>query len=139
MRFSGRVFKVKNFWAIEVPMLGITTQGRTKRDAFNMVKDAVESLVDREGFSVSVHPGQKEYFEIGSNDLATFVAFMLKRMRQKYGLSLQEVAERMGSKSPNAYARYEQGKTVPTIETLGKLLSAVAVGEDFTISLNRVP
>lgn len=139
MRFSGRVFKVKNFWAIEVPMLGVTTQGRTKRDAFDMVKDAVESLVGREGFSVSVHPGKKEYFEIGSNDLATFGAFMLKRMRQKYGLSLQEVAERMGSKSPNSYARYEQGKTVPTIEMLGKLLSAVAAGEDFIISGNRVP
>ena len=108
MRFSGRVFKVKNHWAIEVPILGITTQGRTKKDAFDMIKDAIESLVGRDGFAISVHAGTKDYFEVGSNDLATFGAFLLKRMRQKHGLTLHEVSHRMGSNSPNAYARYEQ-------------------------------
>jgi predicted RNase H-like HicB family nuclease len=43
MRLSGRVFKSGNYWAIEVPILGIVTQGHSKKDAFDMIADAVES------------------------------------------------------------------------------------------------
>jgi transcriptional regulator with XRE-family HTH domain len=41
------------------------------------------------------------------------------------------VARRLGSRSKTAYARYEQGRTVPTVEKLFELLAAVAPGEDF--------
>jgi len=39
----------------------------------------------------------------------------------------------LGAKSRNAYARYEQGRSVPTVEKLDKLLQAVSGGRDFVL------
>ncbi|HWQ68381.1 MAG TPA: helix-turn-helix transcriptional regulator [Patescibacteria group bacterium] len=41
------------------------------------------------------------------------------------GLSLAQVAERLGATSINAYARYEQDRSVPTIQKLSELFAAV--------------
>jgi transcriptional regulator with XRE-family HTH domain len=61
------------------------------------------------------------------------MSLLLKRLRLKKGLSLLQVAEKLGIKSPNAYARYEQGVSVPTVEKLTQLLSAVSPGADFVL------
>ena len=52
-------------------------------------------------------------------------------------LSEAEVADRLGAKSRNAYARYEQGASVPTIEKLDQLLRAVSPGPDCVLALSR--
>ena len=126
MRFAGRIFKDGQFWLIEVPVLGIMTQGRTKKEAFKMIADAIEALVDKPGFRIEVFGGEGNYFEIDSSDQGVLTAFLLRRQRLRQGLSLQEVAKLMGAKSPNSYARYEQGKSVPTVSKLHDLLSAVS-------------
>ena len=72
-------------------------------------------------------------FEVYSQDLAAMIAFLLRRQRVKHGLSLAEVAGRLGSSSFNTYARYEQGKSVPTVEKFNQLLSAVSPGRDFVL------
>ncbi len=133
MRFAGRVFKTGHYWAIEVPILGVVTQGRTKKEAFSMIADAIEALVNKKGFKVRVFPGKGEYFEVDSAEQAKLSAFLLRRQRTKRGLTLVEVAHRLGAKSHNTYARYEQGKSVPTIEKFVQLLSAVSPGNDFVL------
>ncbi len=133
MRFAGRVFKVGKYWAIEVPILGVVTQGHTKKEAYGMIADAIESLVNREGFRVEVFPQKGDYFEISSSDLAALSAFLLRRQRIKRGLTLAEVAKRLGAKSHNTYARYEQGKSIPTIEKFNQLLSALSPDIDFVL------
>ena len=134
MRFAGRVFKVGRWWAIEVPVLDVVTQGRTKRDAYRMMADAIESLVDKEGFEVEVHPGKGDYFEVSGEDQATLFAFMLRQRRVAAGLSLEDLRRRLRLKSRNAYARYEQGLSVPTVDKLAELLAAVEAGGDIVIS-----
>jgi hypothetical protein len=134
MRFAGRVFKVGRYWAIEVPILGVTSQGRTRKDAFRMIADAIEALVNKPGFKLKVFPGEKGYFEVGANNQAVLTAFLLRRKRTKAGLSLVEVAKRLGARSLNAYARYEQGRSVPTVSKLTVLLAAVASHKDFVIA-----
>jgi ribosome-binding protein aMBF1 (putative translation factor) len=133
MRLSGRVFKVGKSWAIEVPILCVVTQGHTKKEAYEMIADAIESLVNKKGFKVEVYPGKGDYFELGSPDLSTLAAFLLRRQRMKRGLTLMEVANRLGAKSHNTYARYEQGKSIPTIEKFNKLLSALSPDNDFVL------
>ncbi len=133
MRLAGRVFKVGKFWAIEVPILGVVTQGHTKKEAYEMIADAIESLVNKKRFKVEVFPGKGDYFELGSPDLSTLTAFLLRRQRMKQGLTLVEVAKRLGAKSHNTYARYEQGKSIPTIEKFSKLLSALSPDNDFVL------
>ncbi len=137
MRFAGRVIRFGKFWAIEVPILDITTQGRTKKEAFEMIADAVEALVGREGFKVQVFGMKGNEFEIGASDQGALTALLLRRARLKAGLSLEEVASRLGSKSPNSYARYEQGRSVPSVEQLTRLFSAVARNRDFVIMESR--
>jgi len=133
MRLSGHVFKVGKYWAIEVPILSVVTQGRTKKEALEMMGDAIESLVHKKGFIVEIFPGKGNYFEVGSSDLATLTAFLLRRQRMKRGLTLMEVSKRLGAKSHNAYARYEQGKSIPTIEKFSQLLSALSPDNDFVL------
>ena len=133
MRFKGKVWKDKKFWFVEVSALDVMTQGRTKREALEMISDAVELLVDKPDFRVEVYPGSGGDFEIGSDDVGPLTALFLQRRRQASGLTLSETAKRLGAKSHNAYARYEQGKSVPTIEQLVRLLSVVDAGHDVVI------
>lgn len=134
MRFVGHVFETDGYWAIEVPILDVETQGHSKKEAFEMIADAIESLVNESGFKLDVFAGKDSYFEVGSSDLATLTAFLLRRHRIKHGLTLFDVRKRLGAKSHNTYARYEQGRSVPTIVKLHQLLSAVSPDKDFVLT-----
>lgn len=133
MRFHGQVYKDGKFWLAEIPILDAMTQGYTKKEAFKMVKDLLETLVNHPDFTVEVHPGKHDNFEVSSPDTRTMISLMLRRQREKSGLSLSEVSERLGAKSRNAYARYEQGASAPTLEKLDQLLKAVSPDQDFVL------
>jgi DNA-binding transcriptional regulator YiaG len=109
------------------------TQGRTRREALAMIADAIEGFVDKRGFKADVHPDADDKFEVGSADAAALTALFLRRRRQASGLTLAEVAARLGARSHNAYARYEQGRSVPTVEKLVELLSIVDAEHDVVI------
>lgn len=132
MRFEGRLQRDGKFWLAEVPILDAMTQGRTRKEALEMIVDWVETMVNRHGFRAQAHPAGKAGFELSGNDTAALTALLLRRRRQASGTSLAEIAERLGSTSRNAYARYERGESVPTIEKLDELLRATASG-DFVI------
>ncbi len=123
---------------IITPILSVVSQERTKREAFEMIADAIESLVNRDNFSIKVFPGNDGYFEVGASDQATLTAFLLRRERLKAGLSLEDVAKKLGAKSLNAYARYEQGRSVPTLQKLTELFSVVAPHKDFVLAESQI-
>jgi len=89
--------------------------------------------VNRPGFSVTVHPGKRGDFEVSSNDPRGLISLFLRRQRERSGLSLSEAATRLGAKSRNAYARYEQGISMPSLEKLTELYQAVAPGKDIVL------
>jgi predicted RNase H-like HicB family nuclease len=126
MRFEGRVKKDGRFWLVEVPAFDAVTQGRTKREALAMAKDLIETMADAEDFEVTVHTTGTRSFEVGANNLGVLLALLLRRQRERQGLTLAQAAERLGQRSRNAYARYEQGKAMPTLEKLEELLVAIA-------------
>jgi DNA-binding XRE family transcriptional regulator len=138
MRFHGKIYKNGKFWLAEVPILHTMTQGRTCTEALAMVKDLLEALVNRPGFTVEVHPGQHGEFEVSASDMRSLIGLLLRRQREQSGLSLAEAAERLGAKSRNAYARYERGTSVPSVEKLSELLQAVAPGQDFVLEQSAV-
>jgi DNA-binding XRE family transcriptional regulator len=127
MRLEGRISKSRSskYWLAEARDLDLVTQGRSRKDAVAMLADAVESLVSWGTFRVEVALGKDGSCTIGSNDDAKLVALMLRRLRAREGLSVRDVAARLGSKSPNAYAQYETGRVAPSIDTLTRLLSAL--------------
>jgi hypothetical protein len=126
MRFPGRIRRDGRFWLVEVPALDAVTQGRTKREALAMVEDLVETMAGVRGFRATVYPTGGETFEIGGNRLGVLLALLLRRQRERQGLTLAEAAERLGQRSRNAYARYEQGRAMPTVEMVERLLKAIA-------------
>ena len=125
MRFQGRVYRDSGVWLAEVPIFDAMTQGRTKSDALEMMRDWFETLAGTRDFEVEVYPGKAGEFEVGSPDLGRMIGLLLEKRRQQSGLSLREAAARLGERSPNAYARYERGDSVPTMTKLDELLRAV--------------
>ena len=138
MRFQGKLYKDGKFWLVEVPIFAAMTQGRTRKDALRMIADWFVTMIARPGFSITVHEGQNGNCEISASDTKAMVCLLLQRQRQLNGLSLAAAAERLGVKSRNAYARYEQGSSMPTVEKLDKLLQAVSGGRDFVLSSSSV-
>ena len=134
MRFQGKLYKDGKYWLVEVPVFAALTQGRTRKEALTMIADWFATMIDRTRFSVIVHEGKRNNFEISTSDTKAMVGLLLQRQRQLLGLSLAAAAERLGAKSRNAYARYEQGSSMPTVEKLDKLLQAVSGGRDFVLS-----
>jgi len=113
------------YWGVEIPVLDIHTQGKSKADAYLMAKDAIESLVNKKSFEVICAPGKGNNFILTSNDTMTFVAFVLGRLRIAHNLTARQMAKRLRSSSPNSYARYEQGRAMPKLDTLEELLRAI--------------
>jgi predicted RNase H-like HicB family nuclease len=139
MRFSGKIYKDGKFWLVEVPILDLMTQGKTKKEAYEMVADMLETMVNKEGFKIEVYKGKKDSFEVGSIEPKHMISLLLQRKREVSGLSLAQVANRLGTTSRNTYARYEQGRTVPSVEKLNELLHAVCPQTDIVISESAIP
>lgn len=137
MRLKGRFYRDGRFWLAEVPLLDAMTQGRTHRELFEMVVDLVETLANRPGFSAHVYPGKNGEFELGTSDTQTLLRLVLRRQRERSGLSLADVARRMGAKSRNAYARYERGASTPSVTKLGELIEAVSPGGDLVLAQSQ--
>ncbi len=134
MRFSGKIYKNGKFWLAEIPILDLMTQGFTKKEAYEMVADMLETMVNKEGFKIEVYKGKKDNFEVGSSEPKHMVSLLLQRKREISGLSLAQVAGRLGMTSRNTYSRYEQGRTVPSVEKLDELLRAVCSKTDIVIN-----
>ncbi|MCY4524231.1 MAG: type II toxin-antitoxin system HicB family antitoxin [Halobacteriovoraceae bacterium] len=127
MKFEGKLIKNKGdkYWGVEVPEIGIFTQGKTKKDAYKMIKEAIELVVNLDNFEVKIEPGNNGVFFIIPNNIGPILALILKQKRIDNGLTVRDVAMRLGQMSPNSYGRYESGKSIPTLEKFDELLTAI--------------
>ena len=125
MRIQGKVWKDKGVWLIEVPAIDLMTQGKSKKDAFLMLKDAIHSLQKRKKLKIKLEKTSHDFFYVSCPNIKELVAFILFRLRTKSGLSLNEVREKLGVKSKNSYAQYEQGRAEPTLSKMEELLKAL--------------
>ncbi len=131
MEMEGKIWKEGRFWLVEVPTLDAMTQGRTRKEALFMIKDLVFEMVQSyfikdvgEDFIVTVSDYKKNVIGISSNDNKLLLALSLRKQREKSGSTIREAAERLGSKSPNAYAQYERGRTSISVDKYEQLLHA---------------
>jgi DNA-binding XRE family transcriptional regulator/predicted RNase H-like HicB family nuclease len=127
IKFEGRLFKSGKYWPVTVPSLGVTTQGKSKKDAYFMIKDAIELLIYRRGFKVNVIPLNDDRFVLFANSKTNdkyLVAMMLKNQRFNAGLTIQQVADRLGV-TKHAYAQYEQARALPSLTKIEEFLRAM--------------
>lgn len=128
MKLEGRIWKDKKtkFWVVYVPLLDISTQGRSQKNALAMMEDAIQVEAEKEGLKIHAEMSKEEgTFTVSANKPDFLIAFLLRRQRTCHGLSVREVASRMDSNSPTAYAQYEQGKRAPSLGKLQELLYAI--------------
>ena len=79
MKIEGKIEKSGNCWAVSAPLLLVFSQGRTKKLALSMIKQAVEELVDTKGFKVSISDVQGGTFSLSANNTKLLRAFILKQ------------------------------------------------------------
>jgi hypothetical protein len=139
MRLSGQVYKSGKQWLAEVPLLEALTQGHSRKEALEMIADWLVTMVDHAGFVVEVHPGMNGHFEISANDPRRLVALVLRRQRERGGLTIAEAADRSGLPTPDAYARYERGSALPSLQKLDELLAAIAPDRALVLHQNKAP
>jgi predicted RNase H-like HicB family nuclease len=131
MELEGKIWKDGKDpgWLVEVPYLNVMTQGSTKEEALFMIADAIKLLMEDafEGikFEININYYNKDLFGVSCSDSNLLLAFALRRQRENNKITIREAAQRLGSSSPNAYARYEQGKVKPTFQKYEQLLHAV--------------
>lgn len=133
MELEGRAWKDpdSSWWFVEISFLDVMTQGRTRRHALEMIKDAVlellkdsyENIIDK-NFHLTVNLYENNIIGMGASNDKLLFALGLKRQRLKAGSTIRDVSKRLKSKSPNAYARYERAQVMPSIEKYAELLHA---------------
>lgn len=126
MVLEGKLWKAGRQWLIEVAALDVMTQGTSKRNALRMIKEAIELLVNARGFRIQVRSCKDDLFYVEANRPDLLLALVLKRQRAKHHLSLSDMAERLGVKSKNSYAQYEQGKSQPSLSKVQEFLAAMS-------------
>lgn len=125
MTFEGKIEKNSGVWLISIPLLDIMTQGRTKKEAFEMLGDLILSFLDYpENLSIEFDNVKGSDFLVRPSNPKEIMPFVLQRLRQASGLSLADIREKLNLKSRNAYARYEKADCDPTYTKLNQLLSA---------------
>lgn len=131
MELEGKIWKSGKFWLVEVPSIGVMTQGHSKEEAFSMIADAIEGLIscyfpnELERIKITVTDYKKGIIGISSTHNNLMMAFSLRRQREASKSTIREVAERLGSTSPNAYAKYEKGISRISLDHYERLLQAV--------------
>ena len=129
MELEGKIWKSGKFWLVEVPSLDAMTQGRTKKEALEMIKDLIKEMLINyfeddvnDNLEIDVVVYNNTLIGITTNNNSLILALSLRRQREKSGATVREVSERMGSKSPNAYAQYEKGRARMSLEQYERLL-----------------
>ena len=128
MKLEGSIWKDKKtkYWVVSVPLLDISTQGRSAKNALAMVEDAIQLESQKEGLQIHAEMGKVEgTITVSADNSDALIAFLLRRQRTCHGLTVREVASRLQSSSPTAYAQYEQGKRSPSLGKLRELLRAI--------------
>lgn len=130
MELRGSVWKDpdSSWWLVEVTFLDVMTQGKTRKEALEMIKDAVNELL-KDSFAdksceLTVTLYEEGVIGMGASEEVLLFALGLKRQRLKSGSTIRDVSRRLNSKSPNAYARYEKALAKPSLEKYAELLHA---------------
>ena len=127
MIFEAKIWKDKKFWIAEVQSLYAVTQGRSKEDAKEMLKDWILCSLDNpKDLQIKIHEPVKSQFLVETiGNQAQIIALIFKQQRAQSGMSVRELAKKLEFKSANAYAQYERGKTEPSLSQIERILKAI--------------
>lgn len=121
MVLEAKVYKSGKFWISEAPALNAMTQGESKTDALDMLKDWIRSALNNPRYPVRIETEDAQ-LTVHIPTSPEVVSLVLKRLRERRGLTVREAARILGFKSHNAYAQYERGTIEPKLSQLERFL-----------------
>lgn len=139
MELEGKIWKHKKHWLVEVSSLNIMTQGKTRKEALFMIKDAIMEYIkyyfeaEIERFELEVNDYKRSVIGITANNNKLLLALSLRKLREKNGTTIREASQRLGSRFPNSYAQYERGKTRISLDQYERLLQAASPEQHFQL------
>lgn len=122
MQMRGKVWKDGKFWVIDLPVIGRSTQGFSKKEALYMITDLVKTMLDDPDYEVEAMAEGKDGFVLTVKDPMPLFAFLIKELRAMNGISIAEMARRLGGSSRNNVAQYETGKHEPGLRKFQDML-----------------
>ena len=138
MELEGRIWKEGKYWIVEVPSLDVSTQGKIKKEALVMIKDAVLELVYsyyKKKCNIKINEYKNKVIGIVASDKKLLLSLSLRRQREKESLTIREVSKRLGSKSPNAYYQYERGQINLSLDQYEKIIKAINPSQNCLLGL----
>lgn len=126
MRVSAIIKKAGKYWRAESDVAQVHTQGKSEKDATKMLQEAFELTMEDCGLTgtILVVKAGADWF-VECSKPASLAAFVIRQQRAFCSVTLEQAAKRLGQTSKNAIARYEQGKSEPTISKLEEILIAI--------------
>jgi predicted RNase H-like HicB family nuclease len=104
MELKGKVWKDpdSSWWLVEISFLDVMTQGKTRKEALGMIKDAVmellkdsyEDLLGKQ-FQITVNLYKEGMIGMGASDNKLLFALGLKRQRLRSGSTIRDVFKRL--------------------------------------------
>jgi len=125
MILEAKIEKDGKFFMADFAAIDAGTQGRNIKELLEMVKDLVKGFCDRP-VDVSAILKSAKKIEVEVFPSSAIIPAILRRQREKSGLSSREVTKLLGEKSPSSYSSYELGKRIPSAEKFEELLDAVS-------------
>ena len=138
MLIEGKIWQDGKHWIAEVSMLDAATQGATRKQALGMIEDLLRTMAKEEinqRINFKVGQCENDHFAVKPSKADYIPALILKRMRMKNEQTVQDVVDRLGEKSKNAYAAYEQGRHIPGLFKWQELLSAICPKTEMVLKI----
>lgn len=126
MLLKGRVWKEEGFWLAEVKHLDLFTQAKTRQESLDLLMEQIEERYDFDKSQYSLKTITSSEIAITSISMNALVPLILKGLRNKEGLSVREVATRLGFKSRSSYFKYETGERSISIDQFDRIVKLIA-------------
>lgn len=138
LQLRGWIKKSGNWWAIGCNDIAVYTQGTTRKDAGEMLCDAICELADDPEFPVEVDiPARAEEITIGFPDAKRAIAFLLQRQRMFGKKRLADVAKIAG-KSVSGIKQFESGRHDPGISKAIELFEALGYDAELVLKAKSI-
>ncbi|NRA68533.1 MAG: helix-turn-helix transcriptional regulator [Pseudobacteriovorax sp.] len=119
---KAKITKEGDLWLISIPAIDAVTQAHTRDELFPMLEDYIKEASEIEGIEF-------DYRDNGAHDVDVFLSpekkiipWLLGEFRENADVTLEEAAKRLNVKGKNAYKRYQDGESVPSISKFSELL-----------------
>lgn len=136
MLINGKIRKEDSFWIVEIPELNLLTESKNRQESLELILWLIEEKYSFKKNNFHIEHLKEGSFQLSSKDLDVMQSLILKGLRNKEGLTIQEVADRLGFKGRSSYFKYESGKRSMSFDQFNRIVSVIT-GNQLVFKLQK--